>query len=262
MRKKLGFALGSGGSRGVAHIGFLKAMEEEGIFPDFISGTSMGSVVGACYASGMTPTEMENVVLKLKFTDIFDLSLNPVKNAALLRSQKMQKKIRTFLGDKTFDDLKKPFKCVATDLVSGQPVVLGGKDDVCMSVVASSTIPSIFKPIPKDDMLLVDGGVTCRVPIKTVRAMGSEVVVAVDVLGKIRPADRKYNMISVLMRMFEIADCELVRYKVGRQRADFYIEPDLGDMVQFKFKDIPWAIERGYETGKEYAPKIKELIGE
>ena len=262
MKKKLGFALGAGGSRGVAHIGFLKAMEEEGIVPDFISGTSMGSVVGSCYASGMTPSEMEEVVIKLKFSDIFDLSLNPVKNAALLRSQKMQKKIRSFLGDKTFDDLKMPFRCVATDLISGKAVILSGKDEVCMSVVASSSIPSIFKPVPKDDKLLVDGGVTCRVPIRTVREMGAEVVIGVDVLGKIRTNDRKYNVIGVLMRMFDIADCELVKYKVGRQRPDLYIEPDLGDMVQFKFKDIPWAIERGYETGKEYAPKIKELIGE
>lgn len=262
MKKKLGFALGAGGSRGVAHIGFLKAMEEEGIVPDFISGTSMGSVVGSCYASGMTPDQMKDAVIKLKLSDIFDLSLNPVGSGALLRSQKLQKKLKQFLGDKTFNDLKIPFRCVATDLLSGKAAILGGDKKVVTCVAASSTIPSVFKPIQMDEMLLIDGGVTCRVPIRTVREMGAEVVVGVDVLGKVRPNDRKFNMISLLFRMFDICDCELVKYKIEKQNPDLYIEPDLGNMVQFKFKEIPWAIERGYETGKEYAPKIKELIGQ
>ncbi len=262
MKKKLGFALGAGGSRGVAHIGFLKAMEEEGIVPDFISGTSMGSVVGSCYASGMTPDQMKDAVIKLKLSDIFDLSLNPVGSGALLRSQKLQKKLKQFLGNKTFNDLKIPFKCVATDLLSGKATILGGDKSVVTCVAASSTIPSVFKPIQMDDMLLVDGGVTCRVPIRTVREMGADVVVGIDVLGKVRPNDRKFNMVSLLFRMFDICDCELVKYKIQKQNPDLFIEPDLGNMVQFKFKEIPWAIERGYETGKEYAPKIKELIGQ
>ena len=262
MKKKLGFALGAGGSRGVAHIGFLKAMEEEGIVPDFISGTSMGSVVGSCYASGMTPDQMKDAVIKLKLSDIFDLSLNPVGSGALLRSQKLQKKLKQFLGNKTFNDLKIPFRCVATDLLSGKAIILSGDKKVVNCVAASSTIPSVFKPIQMDDMLLVDGGVTCRVPIRTVREMGADVVVGIDVLGKVRPNDRKFNLISLLFRMFDICDCELVKYKTEKQNPDLFIEPDLGNMVQFKFKEIPWAIERGYETGKEYAPKIKELIGQ
>lgn len=260
MKKKLGFALGAGGSRGVAHIGFLKAMEEEGIYPDFISGTSMGSVVGGCYASGLTPDYMKKEVLKLKFNDIFDLSINPVGNAALLRAQKMQKKLKQYLGEKTFKDLVIPFSCVAADLVTGQAVILGDDDKVFESVAASSSIPAVFKPIYKGEQILVDGGVVCRVPIRTVREMGAEVVVGVDVLGKVRPVNKKYNMFSVLLRSFEIYDCELVKYKVSRQRPDLYIEPNLGDMSQFKFKDIDTAIEIGYQTGKEYAPKIKELL--
>ena len=262
MSKKLGFALGAGGSRGVAHIGFLKAMEENGIYPDFISGTSMGSIVGACYALGMTPDAMAKVVTELKMSEILDLSLNPLGSGALLRSQKVQKKLRKYLGKKTFNDLKIPFECVATDLIAGKAVRLGGDKDVVTCITASSTIPSVFKPISMDNMLLVDGGVTCRVPITTVREMGADVVIGIDVLGKVRPNDRKYNMISLLFRMFEVCDCELVKYKVEKQNPDMFIEPDLGNMVQFKFKDIPWAIERGYETGKEFAPKIKELLSE
>lgn len=260
--KKLGFALGAGGSRGVAHIGFLRAMEEEGIFPDYISGTSMGAVVGACYASGFSPDYMAEIVKKIKFSDIFDLSVNPLGNAALLRAQKMQKLLKKHLGENKFADLKIPFKCVATNLIAGKAVILGNdeNEEVYKCVAASSSIPSIFKPIQRGNAVLVDGGLCCRVPIRTVREMGADVIVAVDVLGKVRPLDKKFNLISLLFRSFEIADCELVSYKVGAQKPDIFIEPDLGDMVQYKFKNIENAIEIGYSVGKEYAPKIKELL--
>ena len=258
--KKLGFALGAGGSRGCAHIGFLKAMEEEGIRPDFVAGTSMGSVVGACYALGMSPTEMEDEVKKLKMSDILDLSINPLNNGGILRSEKLLKKLRQYIGEVKFNDLTMPFKCVATDLITGKSVVLQGDADVAKSVSASSSIPGVFKPVKLGNQLLVDGGITCRVPVKTVRKMGAKVVVAVDVLGKVRPNDKNYNMFSVLLRSFDICDSELVKYKLGRQRPDLYLEPELGNMSQYKFKDIALAIEKGYELGKANAPKIKELI--
>lgn len=259
--KKLGFALGAGGSRGVAHIGFIKAMEEEGIKPDFISGTSMGAVIGACYARGLDVQNMERIVKKLKFTDIFDLSLNPIGNGALLRSQKMRKQLEKYIGSINFSDLKIPFSCVATDLITGKSVVLKDEqDDVCTSVVASSSIPSIFKPVQMKDMMLIDGGVFCRVPVNEVREMGADVVIAFDVLGDVKKCDKKYNVFTVMSRLFEISDCELVKYKRKEQNYDLYIEPDLGDMSQYKFKEIAFAIEKGYEIGKANAQKIKDLI--
>ena len=124
MSKKLGFALGAGGSRGVAHIGFLKAMEEEGIKPDFISGVSMGAVVGSCYAKGLTVERMTSIVKNLKASDIFDISLNPLGGASLMRSQKMRKKIKQYLGSTKFSELKTPFTCVATDVITGKKVLL------------------------------------------------------------------------------------------------------------------------------------------
>ena len=102
--KKLGFALGSGGSRGVAHIGFLQAMQENGIEPDCIAGSSMGSVVGACYAAGMSVEEMKNVVFELKALDILDISGNVLKNQALFKSKKMRAKLGEYLGEKTFEE--------------------------------------------------------------------------------------------------------------------------------------------------------------
>ncbi len=261
MSKKLGFALGAGGSRGVSHIGFLRAMEEEGIKPDFISGTSMGSVVGACYAKGLTVERMTNIVKKLKASDIFDLSLNPLGGAALLRSQKMRKKIGQYLGKTKFSALHIPFTCVATDLISGKKVVLGdGGDEVCEAVVASSSIPFVFKPVAKENNLLVDGGVLERVPVEAVRDMGAQVVIAVDVLGEIRDCDKKYNIFSLLSRMFEITDNEITELKKKKQKADLYLLPELGNMSQYKIKDIDFAIEQGYKLGKANADKIKKLL--
>lgn len=261
MSKKLGFALGAGGSRGVAHVGFLKAMEEEGIVPDYICGTSMGSVVGACYALGHTPEFMEKEVSKLKISHIFDLSMNPVGNAALLRAKKVRAKLATYIHRHTFDDTKIPFSCVAVDLLTGKPKVFSGHEKILDGVVASSSIPGVFKPMQYKDMLLVDGGVMVRVPIDEVRDMGAEVVVAVDVLGDIRPTRKKYHIASLIMRTAEVFDSELTKYKLLTQNPDFYLTPDLGDMSQYKLNGIDFAVEAGYKLGKEYAPKIKEAIG-
>ncbi len=260
MAKKLGFALGAGGSRGVAHIGFLKAMEENGIKPDFISGTSMGSVVGACYAVGMSPDEMFKEIEGLKLFQFFDLSLNPIGNGALLRAKKIRKKLAKYLKDYTFEDLKIPFCSVATNLYTGRPVVFKGKEKLLDGVVASSTIPMIFKPFKKDDMLLVDGGITRRVPIDEVRELGAEVVVAIDVLGKLREENKKYNVFGVCTRMIDIMDSQITGHRRDKQNPDLFLEPNLGDMSQYKFKDLKIAFEKGYEFGKENANKIINLI--
>ena len=257
MNKKLGFALGAGGSRGVAHVGFLQAMDEEGIKPDFITGTSMGAVVGACYAKGFSPKFIMQEIGTLSLVDLLDLSFSPLTNAALLRAQKMRKKLSEYIEEQmTFDELQIPFRCVAVDLLSGNPVVFKDGDKVCEAITASSTIPGVFKPVAKDDMLLVDGGVKCRLPIDPVREMGSDIIVAVDVMGKIRPVDKKFNVFSLMFRTYDIMDEEITYRKLQEQKPDFLVTPDLGDMDLFRFKDIDMAYEKGYEIGKKYAPEI------
>ncbi len=260
MSKKLGFALGAGGSRGVAHVGFLKAMEEHGIKPNYIAGTSMGSVVGACYALGMSPDEMMKEIDKLKFSEIFDMSINPIKNAALLRANKMRKKLETYFQGYHFCDLKIPFRAVATDLVTGQPVVFKGREKVIDGVVASSSIPGVFKPIKKGDKVLVDGGITHRVPIDEVRKLGADVIVAVDVLGSLKPSNKNYNVFDVCLRVIDIMDCQIANHRREMQKPDLFLEPDLGNMSQYKFKDLTFAHDKGYELGKANVEKILELI--
>lgn len=261
MAKKLGLVLGAGGSRGVAHIGFLKALEEAGITPDYLTGSSMGSVIGSCYSIGMSSSDMIEEINKLKLMQLFDLSFNPIGNGAILRAKKMRSKLYLYLTNHTFEHTKIPFKCVAADLISGKTKVFEGKEKLLDGVVASSSIPGIFKPVAYKDMLLVDGGVTTRLPIEEVREMGAEVVVAVDVLGEVQPTAKKYHIASVILRVGEIYDSELTKYKVKALKPDLYLTPDLGTMSQYKLDKIDFAIEAGYELGKQNVEKIKQLLG-
>lgn len=259
---KLGFALGSGGSRGVAHIGFLQAMEEIGVKPDFISGSSMGSVVGACYAAGMSVEEMKNAVFELKALDILDLSGNALRNQALFKSKKMRAQLDLYLGEKTFEDLKIPFSCVAVDLVDGEEAVFDKDRLVAECVQASSSIPGVFRPVKMDDKLLVDGGLRNRLPIAAVKKMGADKVVAVDVLGQLRRVEKPFNIFSVMFRMVDIYDTQITELKLKENPPDVLVVPDMGDMSQYKIKDLEKAFEAGYAAGMANADKIKALLEE
>lgn len=260
--KKWGLALGSGGGRGIAHIGFIKALEEAGLTPDCIAGCSMGSVVGSCYCIGMTADEMYEQIKEFKISRLADLSI-VIRHGSLFKTGKMRDKLKTYLGDITFGQLKIPFGCVAVDLISGDTIFYHGKrQKVVNYVTASSAIPGIFRPIEDHGKLLVDGGVKCRVPVQEARELGAEVVVAVDVLGPIRQGKDNYNVMSLITRLVDISDAELTRYKKMHDKADLYFEPDMEDISQYNLKGTEIAFNAGYKAGKEAVEKIKELIKE
>lgn len=262
MRKKLGFALGAGGARGVAHIGFLQAMDEEGIRPDFISGSSMGSIVGACYAKGMTPEEMRAIAGKLKAGDIIDFDLMPLTKLGLMKWTKVRRMMSKFLDDCTFDRLDIPFCCVAVDIKSGKLKTFreGGVVD---AVLASSSMPTVFRPVEKDGMQLIDGSVLCRVPVRQVKHLGAEVVVAVDVLGQCAHVEKVPNVFSLIMRIYDIMDARsaLEERRRCRHAGDLWLEPDMGEVSQYAVKYYEVAYEAGYQLGKENAAAIRALAG-
>ncbi len=257
-KKKLGFALGAGGSRGVAHIGFLQAMEEADIRPDFITGCSMGSVVGSAYASGMTIEQMKTAVHKLR---LLDLIAPTGKRGGLFETKKVRKLLTRYIGDIDFSDLKIPFRCIAVDMIS-QKVVEFSKGKLLDAVIASSSIPSIFCPMEKDGMRLIDGGILERVPYPQVKNMGADVVVAVDVLGTLSTKEKCPSTLGVLLETIDIMDNyrTKIRREANEDLYDFWIEPDLGTMNQYVLKEVKKAYEKGYEIGQEYAPKIKKAL--
>ena len=262
MTKKLGFALGAGGSRGVAHIGFLKAMEEEGIKPDCIAGCSMGSVIGAAYSAGMSFHDMESAVEKLR---ILDLLMPSSQRGGFFDTKRIRKLLERYIGDVEFSELSIPYRCIAVDMIT-QSVVEFKEGKVLDGVVASSCIPGVFKPTVMNGMRLIDGGVLERVPYRTAKEMGADIVVAVDVLGW---RDCRKEMPTTLGIMFEVYDLmDNARTKTKREKDkrkkmfDVWLEPALEDMNPYSCKKTLWAIEKGYEIGKAAAPKIKKLLEE
>ena len=263
MSKTLGLALGAGGTRGIAHIGFLKALEEEGIRPDYIAGSSMGSVVGACFANGMTCDQMKNIALQLKTSDILDVSLISLNKLGLLKCVKVRNLLFELLGYTTFEQLNLPFCCVAVDLKSGK-LQCFSSGNLVNAVLASSAMPTVFRPVQIDDMLLVDGGVLCRVPVKEVKKMGADVVVAVDVLGETENVGKISHFISLITRVYDIMDAkrtQSVRVK-HRRKIDLWLEPQMKDVSAYKIKNIDSAYEAGYEIGRKNVSKIKELLAD
>jgi NTE family protein len=184
--KKVGLALGSGSARGWAHIGVIKALTEAGIRVDYLAGASVGAVVGAVYASGKIGA-LENVVLQFDWKQIVSFLDVVFPKSGLIDGNKVADFVRSHVVPGNIEDLTLPFCAVSTDLATGSEVVIQ-EGDVIEAVRASISVPGIFTPVKKGDMVLVDGGLVNPVPVSVVREMGADFVIAVDlnhdIIGK------------------------------------------------------------------------------
>ena len=262
MSKKLGLALGSGGARGVAHAGLLKALEEQGIKPDCIAGCSMGAVVGGVYSSGVSAEKMYEIVKKLKKRDIIAINPAALSQMSILRSGKINSLLCEHLAVKEIENFPIKFSCVATDLLSGQPYVFD-RGDAALAIQASSTIPAVFRPVRFEDKLLVDGGCTCRVPIRTVKDMGADVVIAMDVLTNCsQPVEDVHGILNVVLRVFDIMDAgnTSLRYERDGGLCNLLLQPEMKGMSQYAVKDLDRAFEEGYLLTKKNMGAIKRLL--
>lgn len=264
MRKTLGLALGAGGARGVAHIGFLQALKEADIRPDFVTGCSMGAIVGGLFCAGVPTEQMRERALSLRLGDIASVNLSPFRANGLMRTKKIRRILAELMGEKDFSELQIPFACVATDLEGGRTVLLK-EGSVIDAVIASSSIPGVFTPARLGEYgMLVDGCILERVPTRELRSMGAETVVAVDVLGNL-PAQREPSgtLINTVLRVIDVMDTRSTQHKrLLRKDVDLWLEPKLGGMDQYRIKDLSFAYERGYELGCGKAEIIRQLMGE
>ena len=189
---KVGLALGSGSARGWSHIGVIRALAEAGIVIDYVAGTSIGALVGAVYASGKIDL-LADAVHQFSRKHILSLSDPVLPKSGLIDGVKIAEFIHKYVLDKPIERLPLPLAIIATDLNTGDEVVLR-KGNIVEAIRASISLPGIFKPVRKDNYLLVDGGLVNPVPVRTVREMGADFVIAVDLNCEL--VQRKYDEIT------------------------------------------------------------------
>ena len=247
---KIGLALGGGAARGIAHIGVLKYLEDQGVVPCCVAGTSAGSIIGSMYCSGKTPDEIIEIAHSISWKDLVKITI-PKKG--LIKSTLLLDMVREHLGDITFDDLKIPLKINAVDLLSGDEIVIT-EGLVAEAVQASCAIPGIFTPVKINKYLFVDGGLLDNVPVTTMLKEDLDYIVAVDV-GSQKPLEKEPSSIfEILMQSFDIVRRQ--RDIPAHENADVIIAPDLGDISMWDVTKIDILVEKGY---KEAEAKLSEI---
>ena len=275
MKYKVGLALSGGGARGLAHIGVLSVLEEAGIAVDCLAGTSMGGVIAAAYAAGMTPAQLHEEALRMSnprhLLPLLDLSL---ARRGLLKGDKVHEYVARFLGERTFADLRLPVTLVAVDLNAACEVHLT-QGRVADAVRATIAVPGIFQPVMREGQLLVDGGVLNNLPADVVREMGAQTVIAVDVLtggaGQTASACQNggtlpgglSNTVNLCFRSLMVMMVEIQRHRMQDARPQVFLEPDIpveiGALTGFtRAAEI---VAAGEQAAREALPEIEALLG-
>ncbi len=266
---KLGLALSGGAARGLAHVGVIEVLEREGIQIDMVAGTSMGAVVGAAYARGLTAEQIKAEALDLGWRKLVPLvDINPLQTSGLIGARRIRKKLESIIGDLDFSELKKPFACVATDIISGEEVVFT-KGSVLDAVLASMALPLIFRVPRLGRRYLVDGGLSDPLPVAPLKSLGADKVIAVNVLKNLgitlmrrdhHPLPKRPpNFLQVANQVIYIASAHLAA--AGLKEADVAIEPNMTGIHLADFGLAREAILCGEMAAIDALPAIKKLIG-
>ncbi len=255
--KKIGLALSGGGARGYAHIGVLKALVENDIPIDLISGTSAGSFVGGAFAAGLSIDQIIEVGKKVSWFGVAGFSYSP---RGLLSNAPMGKLINDNFPFTRFEDLQIPFAAVACDLETGEEIVLKDAGDVVEAIRASCAIPGVFVPVTDGaGRSLIDGGVTSPMPTRAVKKMGADVVIAVDLLTC---GSTYWGRPTTLVGMFFQSAMMMLRTASRNQhyRADIVIEPEIAHIRPDELGKRDELIELGEKATLEKIDEIRRLL--
>lgn len=284
-RPKIGLTLSGGGAKGLAHIGILKAIDSAGLSIDYITGTSMGSIIGSLYAAGYSADTILYIARRMHWDQIlsnqgsmrniimeekdeygkYDLELPWVNNffrisTGVLEGQELWLKFSELLFPvykiKNFDSLVIPFKCVATDISTGQAVVLDS-GEIVSAVRASMAIPSVFTAVEYNGHLLVDGGIVRNFPVKDVREMGAQYIIGSNVTSNLLPANKVNNAIQVLLQVAFFREAEDTKLEVPL--CNIYVKTPLEKYSMATFSNADEIIEAGLEEGRKLYPQLKKL---
>lgn len=289
-RPKIGLVLGGGGAKGLAHIGVIKALEENHIPIDVIAGTSMGAIVGSLYASGYSADELLEINETLDWVNIFDDKVsrgrstfrrksdeygfltdfkiafkdgNIVLPEGLIQGQTLFLELSNLLSKTrsigSFEDLPIPFRLVATNLEDGSPEVMT-KGDLATAVFASMAIPGLIPPVERDDKRLIDGGLVNNVPVNLARQLGADVVIVVNVGTDAKPASEISNFIDVLRQTQILLTQSNTQFQLGTLNSnDVLITPDLGALGAGSFTHSTEIVEAGYQSALLHMPQYKSF---
>ena len=282
---KVGLVLSGGGAKGLAHIGVLKVIEEAGVEIDYIGGTSMGAIVGALYAIGYTPNQMDSIFNVLDFEELlrdrlprssktflerkhderYTLTL-PFDNlkigfpSGLSKGQNLYNLLSQLMHhvheEENFSDLPIPFFCIAADIETGEAVLLdsGSLPD---AVAASAAIPTVFSPIEMNNRILIDGGVFNNYPVEELKARGADIIIGVDVQDSLRGRDQLRSVVGILSQLTSFGMVEGMKEKVGE--TDVYIDPPIGPFSMMSFGLGADIIKVGEESAREQWDELKEI---
>ena len=276
-RPKIGLVLSGGGARGLAHIGVLRALEEKKIPIDYIAGTSMGSIVGGLYATGMSTDDLEWVVKSIDWERVFrpttdrvnqnysakqadkdyfvDLEFGlsksgPSSGKGFAGGQQIMLELQRIVGSiktQNFDEFPIPFRAVATDLNAAEPYVID-HDDLAMAMHSSMAIPLVFGPVRYQGRFLADGGILNNLPVDVARQMGADIVIAVNISSPLNKIDENSSIISVSYQSVDVALVQNTIQSLGL--ADIVIAPILKGLGAGDFEKYPEFIEAGIQSVK------------
>ena len=274
---KIGISLGAGGARGYAHIGVLKALEEAGIRPDLLNGSSIGAIIGGAYALYREAAQLEKLAAELvgraniRYFNVFRFSTGSHRflanwlidaacdvsalRASVYSHRRNRRALEFIFGRHTFADTLIPFSAVAVDLLSGEVVSIG-EGPLVDGVLPSISIPGIFPPVERDGMLLVDGGVLAEVPVRELKSHGADFVIAVRLRGEDAISVR--NGFSLLMWLDALKGESLAQWELAA--ADFVIQVNLPGIDMLRFDSYRQATEAGYEAARKALPSLKEAL--
>ena len=294
---RIGLALGSGAARGLSHIGVIRTLEEAGISPDIVCGTSIGAIVGAAYASGEID-RLERWVRSLTWQSVVGLLDLTLDGGGLIRGARLLEFFRSYFTDRDIADLDKAYGAVATELLTGREVWIR-EGSVMDAARASMALPGLFTPMRREGRLLVDGGLVNPVPVSLCRAMGADIVIAVDLnwdlmnhramappkkpdagsppsglsllldklpfsLGQLRsgPAESTElpTILDVLSISLNIMQLRITRSRLSGEPADALIRPRLAHFALLDFHRASVAIEEGRRAAERALPFLKEIL--
>jgi NTE family protein len=250
---RVALALGGGAARGFAHIGVIEVLEENGIHPDIVTGTSAGSLVAALYAAGRTGKELENIAINMDESALTDWSF---PGRGLIRGEALANYVRESTGHVPLERMKIPLGIVATDLDNGKPIVFR-RGDVGTAVRASSAVPAVFQPVRIGTHEYVDGGLTSPVPVRAARDMGADVVIAVDI-SQLPDGGATGDALHMLLQTFSIMSRSINELEL--KEADVALHPRLVGVAGTDFTVRKKNIEAGREAALAMLPLIRAKV--